>query len=99
MDLFGRVEVDAIDQVHHVAQKVTAFHSVGETLKNGRNHVAPLASAIVTAQAAQIGEQAGATAAVRSFSFVRDQERQEVRACDAVGVRRPVAPAIRRLDD
>lgn len=91
--------MDAVDKVDYVAQQVAALHSVGEALEDGCDHVAPLASPIVAAQASEIGEEPRAACAVRALSHFGNEERQEVGTGDAIGIRRPIAPAIRGLND
>jgi hypothetical protein len=59
--------MDAVDQVDHVAQQVTALHPVGEALKDGCGHVAPLAPPIIAAQA---------VGALTSFADVESYERR-----------------------
>ena len=53
--------MDAVDQIHHIAKQVAAFHPVGESLEYRGDHIAPLAPAIVAAQGAQVGKQTGTT--------------------------------------
>ncbi|WP_245294020.1 hypothetical protein [Methylobrevis pamukkalensis] len=68
-------------------------------LEDGCDHVAPLAPPIVAAQASEIGEEPRAACAVRALGHFGNEERQEVGTGDAIGIRRPIAPAIRSLDD
>lgn len=91
--------MDAVDQVHHVAQQIAAFHAVRETLKDGGDDVAAFAPAIVTAQSPQIGKKADAFGSIRALGLFCGQEGQQVRAGDTVHLGCPVAPAIRGFDD
>ena len=91
--------MDAVDQIDHVPQQVAAFHPVGEALEDGCDDVAPLAPPIIAAQASEIGEEPRAAGPVRTLRHLGNEERQEVGTGDAIGIRRPIAPAIRGLDD
>ena len=97
VDLVAAGEMDVVDLVDHVAQQVAVDHPVDRALKHGRDHVAPVA-AVGALQAAQVGEQPRAFLAVGPDRFLVVDEANQLVAGDAVGFRRPVAPAIRRFD-
>ena len=92
-----RGEVDAVDLVDDVAQQVAALHAVVDALEDGGDHVAPVAA--VRALQSGAGRRTGpGPRAVGPDRFVVVDERDQLVAGDAVLLRRPIAPAVRRLD-
>ena len=79
MNFLGGIEVDAINQVNDIAQKIAALHAVRESLKYGGDHVAPLALPVVAAKAAKIGEKTG-TIRVPSARSTSSPERNAMRS-------------------
>ena len=76
MDFLGGVEVDAVDEVHHVAQQVAAFHAVDDAGKDGGDHVAAVV-AVGPLESLEVGEQAGAFGAAGANGlFVVDEGEQ-----------------------
>ena len=98
MDFVRRVEVDAVNQVDHVAQQVAALHTVTQALEHRGDDIASRTLAVVTAQTLEIAEQSGTGSAVGSRRLLGSQKSQQVRAADAVGPGRPVPPAVGRLN-
>ena len=97
VDLVAAGEVDVADLVDHVAQQVAVDHPVDRASEHGGDDVAPVA-AVGALQAAQVGEQPGAFLAVGPDGFFVVDEGDQLVAGDAVLLRRPVAPAVGRLD-
>ncbi len=98
MDFIRRIKVDAVHQVNDVAEQIAALHAVGQALEHGGDDVAAL-TAGVAAQAAQIGEQAGAVGIVGQGGPFVGQEGQQVGTGEAVGRGRPIPPSVGRFDD
>ena len=90
-------EMDAVELVDDVAQQVAADHAVLHAAKHGGDDIAPVV-AVGTGQRAQIAEQARALLAVGPGGFLVVDEGEQFVAGDAIGLGRPIAPAIRRFD-
>ena len=99
VDLFGGAEVDTVDLVDDVAQKVTADHSVLHALEHVGNDFALAAFLANARQSAQVREQPFADTAVHTRSGFLANESQQFVAGDAIVARSPVTPAERRFDD
>ena len=97
VDLVAAGEMDAVDLVDDVAQQVAVDHPVDRAFEDRGDDVAPVA-AVGALQAAQIGEQAGAFRAVGADGFFVVDEGDQFVAGDAVWLRSPVAPAVRRFE-
>ena len=97
VDFIRRIKVDAVHQVNDVAEQIAALHAVGQALEHGGDDVAAL-TAGVAAQAAQIGEQAGAVGIVGQGGPFVGQEGQQVGTGEAVGRGRPIPPSVGRFD-
>jgi hypothetical protein len=97
MYLFATGEVDVADFVDHVAQQITVDHPVDRAFEHRGDNIAPV-TAVGALQAAKIGEQAGAFLAVKSDCFFIVHKGYQFIACDSVGFRRPVTPAIWRFE-
>ena len=90
-------EVDGVHLVDHVAQQVAALHAVVHAAEDGGDDVAALV-AVARGELAQVGEE---SRPMRTVAAQRDfvvDEVQQVVAGEAVLHRRPVAPAVGRLD-
>lgn len=96
MDLVTAGEVDVADFVDHVAQQVAVDHAVDGPFEHRGDHIAPVA-AIGALQAAQIGEKSRPFLSIRPDSFLVIHEADQLITSDTVLFRRPVAPAIGRL--
>ena len=90
--------MDGVDQVDDVAEQITALHAIGDTAKDGGDHVTPIAPAVHAAKAAQMSEEAGAARAIRPDRLVGVDKGEQVRPSDSVALRGPIAPAVGRLD-
>ena len=89
-------EVNLVHFVDHIAQEVAVDHAVDGALENLGDHIA--AVAVRALERAQIGKQPRAPLPVRAHGLLLVDERDQLRPGDAIRLRRPVAPAIRRLD-
>ena len=97
VDLLGRIEVDAIDQVDHVPQQVAGDHAVGDAVEDGGDHVAATV-AVGRLQDLEVGQQTRPTFAIGANRFVVVDEGDQFVAGDAIFVCGPIPPAVRRLD-
>ena len=88
--------MNGVNQADDIAQQIAALHAVGQPLKHGSDHVAPLSTGSIAPQIAQIGEQAGTLRAGGQRGLLVSQKRQQVRPGQAVGRSGPVAPAVGR---
>ena len=89
--------MDACDLVDHVAEQVAALHPVVHATKDGRDHVAAIVS-VRARETPQVREQAGTARSVGPRAFFVIDEGEQLIAGDALRIRGPVAPSIRRLD-
>ena len=89
--------MDAVHLVDDVAQQVAALHAVVDAAEDGGDHVAAVV-AVGAGELAQVGEEARTTGAVGPGALVLIDEGEQLVAGDAVGPRRPVAPAVGRFD-
>src|SRR5262245_52157024 len=89
--------MDARDLVDHVPQEVSAPHTVVYAPKDGADHI-PSVVTVRAGELAQICEEPGSARAVWPSGFILIDEGKQFISGDALGVGRPVTPAIRRLD-
>ena len=98
MNLLGGGEVDAVDLVDDVAQKVAVDHTIDRTAKDCSNDVTPVVDT-GSLQVAQVGEESRTARAIGPYGFFVVDESDEVVACEhGVGVVGPITPAVRRFD-
>jgi hypothetical protein len=97
VDFFGGGEVDAVDLVEDVPQQVARLHAVADAGEDAGDHVAAVV-AVGALQAAEVGEQPRAIAAVGPGRFLVVDERGQLLAGDGVVPGRPIPPAVGRLD-
>jgi hypothetical protein len=90
-------EMDAGDLVDDVAQQVAADHAILHAAKHGGDHI-PAIVAVVAGEPAQVAEQPRALRAIGPRRlFVVDESEQFI-AGDALRIRRPIPPAVRRFE-
>ena len=98
-------EMNAVELVDDIAQQVSADHAVLHALEYGGYDIAPSVRdtcRIGTGQQAQVAEQTrsalGFSVGPRQSTFFVVDESEQFVTGDAVGLSRPIAPAVRRLD-
>lgn len=89
--------MNPVELVDDIAQKVTTDHAVLHALKHSRNHLAPVIT-VGTRQRAQVTEQARAFLRTGQRGLLIVNEGEQFVAGNAIGLRRPIAPAVRRFD-
>lgn len=89
--------MNAVDLVDDVAEQVAIVHSVDRAPKHGRDDVAPVAT-LGSAQRAQVRKESCALRAVGTAALLLIDERDQLVASDAVFLRGPILPAVRRLE-
>lgn len=97
MNLFGRPEVNAVHLVDDVPQQIARLHAVGDAGKHVGDH-APRVVVVIERERAEVGEQSGPAATVGPQCFIMPDKRQQLWPGNAVILRGPIAPAVRRFN-
>ena len=89
--------MDPRNFVNYVAQEITVDHSVDRSFENGRNHITSVA-AVASREAAQVSEKPEAAGAIWQNCLFIIHERNQFITSDSRRIRRPIPPAIGRID-
>lgn len=97
MDLVHRVEMDLVDLVDDLAEKIAAFHPVAYATEDSCNNVPPVTS-IHSLQRAHVGKQSGRFFLVGTLDLIVIDELLQLIAGYTRLVCSPITPSVRFLN-